>query len=104
MSTWTMVAFLANSSNLPVTRSSKRTPKARSRSAPSWSPDHRVVGGLAGLELAVDRPVGEGGAVHAEPAERERVFLGKPPMPMIVVVTGIPAAMANFAVRRPRRR
>ncbi len=36
MSMWTIVPFLQNSSNLPVTRSSKRTPNASSKSAPSF--------------------------------------------------------------------
>ena len=39
--------------------------------------DEGFGGGEALDELAVDGPVGEGGAVHAEPAEGERVFLGE---------------------------
>ena len=77
MSMWTIVPCLANSLTLPVTRSSKRTPKASSRSA------------------LVHRPVRVGRAVHAEPAQRERMRLRKAPMPMSVVVTGICVRSAN---------
>jgi hypothetical protein len=60
------------------------------RSAPSFRRTSGFVGGLALLVLAVDGPVGEGGAVHAEPAQGERMCSsGKPPMPMSVVVTGM---------------
>ena len=39
--------------------------------------DLRVVEGFAELVFAVHRPVGGGGTVHAEPAQRERMRLGK---------------------------
>ena len=73
MSMWTIVPFLQNSSNLPVTRSSNRTPNASSKSAPSFDLHHRVVEALALFVFAVHRPVGERRAVHAEPAQRERM-------------------------------
>ncbi len=55
MSMWTMKAFLANSSLLPVTRSSKRTPSARSRSH------------------SIDGVVRIHAAVHAEHVEEQRI-------------------------------
>ena len=59
MSMCTILPCLANSLTLPVTRSSKRTPRAKQQ-----------VG-------FVDRIVGVDGAVHAEHLQAEEMFAGK---------------------------
>ena len=57
MSMWTIVPYLQNSSNLPVTRSSKRTPNASRPDAPG-APDYDRI---ASLILVADHGVGIGG-------------------------------------------
>ena len=57
-------------------------------------------------EIAVvDRVVGEGGAVHAEHAHRQRTLVvSMAPMPISVVTTGMSKCLREFAQARRRRR
>ena len=79
MSTWTILPCSANSATLPVTRSSKRTPKASNKShRPPHSCRTRCRACRARRAKADHRP-------------------GNPPMPISVVVTGIPVLRTNSA-------
>ena len=93
---WTMVACLANSLKEPVTRSSKRTPNASSRSAPSF---RRTIGSLGSLRGS-NSPLTAQFATAEPCMPSQRIesgcVSGNPPMPIKVVVTGIWVASANF--------
>ena len=92
MSTWTIFARPANSETLPVTRSSKRTPRASSRSA--------VVHGVVGVDAAV----------HAQHVQRERIVAGEAAQALQggghgdARLAGQRGQFLGWRRRRPRRR
>ena len=93
MSMCTIVPCSQNLSTLPVTRSSNRTPKASSRSAPSATfcalPSVSFSNSPLTAQLAYAEP--------CMPSQRSdsSCVSGNAPTPMMVVVTGMPVASTS---------